>query len=378
MVRCFLHEPDPGEVCDYPVSLPNVEWVRLPIRSSGPHRLLPGGGLCRRIRRQSRDLNAFLIRGPTSLLPRLASAVRPLPVALLLVGDRLAGSAGAGQPFWRRPLVKLFGKLYNIAQTRAATRALTFVNSRPLLMKYSGVLPDLIETRTTTLSARDFFHREDTCEGRPIRLLYAGRYAAEKGLLNLVAALRLLVTSGLDVHLEMAGWEQPGSDAMRRVRGAVSAGGLTERFMDHGARRLGPELWTVYRGADVFVLASRSDFEGFPRALWEAMAHSLPVVATAVGGIPGVLRDGVHAVLVQPRDPTALARGIRQVVEDGELRRRMIAGGRKLAESNTLEQLTGELVAAIERFVAERRSAGPADGQLPGTQDPGGCTTGGG
>ncbi len=361
MVRCFLHEPDPGEVCDYPVRLPNVDWVRLPVRGSGPRRLLLGGGLCRRIRQHSRDLDALLIRGPSSLLPRLASAVRPLPVALLLVGDRLARSAGAGQPFWRRLLVRLFGKLYDVAQTRAATRALTIVNSRSLLTKYRGVVPDLMETRTTTLSARDFFHREDTCQGRPIRLLYTGRYVAEKGLLELVEAVRLLVAEGLDVRLEMAGWEEPGSDVMRRMGRALPAAGLMERFTDHGFRRLGRELSAVCRGADVYVLASHA--EAFPRALWEAMAHSLPVVATAVGGIPGVLRDGVHAVLVQPGDPEALARGIRRVIDDGELRRRMIARSRKLAEANTLERRAGELVGAVERFAGKRRTAAPADAQ---------------
>jgi len=307
------------------------------------------------VRRSSRGLDALLIRGPTPLLPLLVRAVQPRPVALLLVGDYLAGRGSLEQPAWRRLPVKAVLRVYDAAQTVAAGGTLTFVNSPSLLAKYRGLVPNLTETRTTTLSARDFFHREDTCLRRPVRLLYTGRYAAEKGLLDLVEATRLLVAGGLDVHLATAGWEEPGSHVMHRVRNALRAAGLRGRFSDLGFRRLGPKLSTVYRGADVFVLASRSGFEGFPRAIWEAMAHGLPVVATAVGGIPGVLRNGVHAILVEPRDPKALADGIRKVIETGELRRSMIAEGLKLARANTLQKRARELVTNIEHFVGTRR-----------------------
>jgi len=352
-VRCFLHVPDRGESADYPVRSDNVQAVYLPPRGSFPRRLFLGADFCRMIRRRSRGLDAFLIRGPTPLLPLLVRAVQPLPVALLLVGDYLAGAGILEQPAWRRLPVKAVLSVYDAAQTMAARRTLTFVNSPSLLAKCRGAVPSLMEIRTTTLSTRDFCHREDTCQRRPVRLLYTGRYAAEKGLLDLVEATRLLLAEGFDVHLEMAGWEEPGSDVMHRVRGALGAAGVTERFTDRGLCRLGPELSVVYRGADVFVLASHT--EGFPRAIWDAMAHGLPVVATAVGGVPGVLRNGVHAVLVEPRDPKALADGIRKVVENGELRRRIIAEGLKLARMNTLERRAGELVTSIERFARTHR-----------------------
>ena len=61
------------------------------------------------------------------------------------------------------------------------------------------------------------------------------------------------------------------------------------------------------RGADVFVLASR--FENNPVVLLEALSCGLPVVATAVGGVPEVVTDE-RGVLVAPHDPDALAAGI--------------------------------------------------------------------
>ena len=72
--------------------------------------------------------------------------------------------------------------------------------------------------------------------------------------------------------------------------------------------RNGPELSRLYQEADIFVLPSLT--EGIAQALLEALAHSLPTVASAVGGIPGVITNNVHGLLVAPGDAQALAAGI--------------------------------------------------------------------
>jgi glycosyltransferase involved in cell wall biosynthesis len=77
---------------------------------------------------------------------------------------------------------------------------------------------------------------------------------------------------------------------------------------------------------------SASHAEGISNALLEAMAARLPVVATAVGGSPEIVRDGVNGRLVPPGAPAALARGILDLLEDAELRRRLGAEGRRIVE----------------------------------------------
>src|SRR5262249_56903348 len=75
--------------------------------------------------------------------------------------------------------------------------------------------------------------------------------------------------------------------------------------------------------ADVYVLAS--DHEGLPVTVMEALALGVPVVATAVGGLPEVVRSGENGVLVPPGDPLALADAIARALEPEE-REHLAAG----------------------------------------------------
>jgi glycosyltransferase involved in cell wall biosynthesis len=81
---------------------------------------------------------------------------------------------------------------------------------------------------------------------------------------------------------------------------------------------------------DVFVLSS--DWEGMSNALLEAMAARLPVVATAVGGTPEVVVDGITGLLVPPSDPAVLAKATSRLLSDLDLRSAMRQAGRARVE----------------------------------------------
>jgi len=347
----FLHTPQPEEVqrLDYRIQSPVVELVPI-----GPHTRLPLRMLqawryaVPQVWVRRAGLDALLLRGPSPLLPLVAWAARPVPTVLLLVGDYLAGIDDLPQPGWRRELIRFWALWNRWGQDRVARRSLTFVNSRKLYEELKGFVPALVETRTTTLSESDFFVREDTCAAPPYRLLYTGRMAAEKGLLDLVEAVALLVEQGEDVVLDLVGWPDREDSFLELLREQAGARGVADRVRYHGYQPVGPELFVFYRQADLFVIASR--FEGFPRSIWEAMAHSLPVVATKVGSIPAYIQGA--AQLVEPRDPQALAEGIATLLDSSERRQEFIRAGRNLARQNTLERQSVAMVCQIQDWLS--------------------------
>jgi glycosyltransferase involved in cell wall biosynthesis len=90
-----------------------------------------------------------------------------------------------------------------------------------------------------------------------------------------------------------------------------------------------------------------------PISILEAMAAGLPVVASAVGGIPEIVVDGETGLIVPPRDPDALAAALRRLLDDPELRRRMGDAGRARAEEHfDVERSRREHLALYDRLLA--------------------------
>jgi len=132
-------------------------------------------------------------------------------------------------------------------------------------------------------------------------------YVRKKDYPNLLHAARLVADRSLDVRFCAVG-QGPLERDVRSLRDELALDGL---FLLTGYRG---DAVRVLAACDVFVLASR--FEGLPVALMEAFALGLPVVATAVGGVPDVVEHGVHGLLVPPARPDLLAAAIEELVGD--------------------------------------------------------------
>jgi glycosyltransferase involved in cell wall biosynthesis len=298
---------------------------------------------------QRAALDALLQRGPSPLLPAVARAVGSLPIILLLVGDHLTGIDDLQQPRWRKEAIRLWATWNKHQQTQIAKHSLVFVNSRQVYDELRPLIPNLFETHTTTLNATDFFEREDTCDSPPYHLLYAGRLDRGKGLFEMVEALAILVNQGEDVVLDLVGWPLKDDNVLEEMEAFAREQGVGDRMIYHGYKVLGPELFSCYQKADLYIIASKSS-EGFPRTIWEAMASSLPVVATRVGSIPHFL-EGI-AELCRPGNAAELATALARVLNSPGLRQRMIRCGRRLARENTLETQVGKMVAHIKEWVS--------------------------
>jgi glycosyltransferase involved in cell wall biosynthesis len=117
-------------------------------------------------------------------------------------------------------------------------------------------------------------------------------------------------------------------EGARRAELEARVDGMDLRGRVHflGARRDVPEL---LRASTVLVLPSHPVVETLPLAVLEAMAAGVPVVATPVGSIPEVIRDGENGLLVPPADAAALAGAIASLVGDGPRARRLAEAGRR-------------------------------------------------
>jgi glycosyltransferase involved in cell wall biosynthesis len=169
-----------------------------------------------------------------------------------------------------------------------------------------ALLPNAVDTRPFGWVPTVMSHPED-----PLRLVYIGRVAREKGLYEALQAVRLAHELGVDTRLVIGG-AGPEEGRLKRYAQAL---GISGRICFAGPV-FGSDKVKLLSGSDVMLLPSYS--EGLPYALLEAMAAGIPVIATPVGAIPDVVADGTHGFLVPPRDGKALAEALAVLAGDRE------------------------------------------------------------
>lgn len=168
-------------------------------------------------------------------------------------------------------------------------------------------------------------------------LVSIGNLRKVKDQETLLQAAQRLRARGCHFHLLLVG------DGGRRAVLEALASRLSVQPVVHFLGRR-TDVSDILADADIKVLSSRS--EGLPAAIMEAMAAGLPVVATAVGGVPELVLDGQTGLLVPPSDPAALAAALAALLQDPGRRRRLgQAGQRRLQTHFRLETQ----VAALEQ-----------------------------
>lgn len=147
-------------------------------------------------------------------------------------------------------------------------------------------------------------------------LLAVGRLSKEKAHIDLVTAFARLRETSPELKCKLLivgdGPERGTLEASARSRSIQKEVIFTGQVND---------VQPFYAAADVFVLPSHS--EGSPNVLLEAMAANLPIVATAVGGVPEIVENNESALLIPAKDPGALASAIVRVLTDQNLSARL-------------------------------------------------------
>lgn len=156
---------------------------------------------------------------------------------------------------------------------------------------------------------------------------YAANYRFAKGHDTLLRAFRRVLGQRPGTHLICCGLDVKGTKT--GLQALVRELALDSRVSLLDSR---PDVETLYRALDVYIHPSAS--EGFSNSLLEAMAHALPAVASAVGGTPEAVVDGVTGLLVPPADIERLAGAIITLLSDSRLRTAFGQAGRERATRN--------------------------------------------
>lgn len=176
------------------------------------------------------------------------------------------------------------------------------------------------------------------------RLLFVGRLSPAKGVEDAVLALLYLDPSTM---LRVVG---PGTaQRTRELQALVDEHDLVDRL--RFAEAAPADLPAVYAAADALLFPSRWA-EPFGLVPLEAMACSLPVVATGTGGSASYLLDGDNAILVPPSRPQELAAAVRRLASDDALRTRLVAGGLRTSRRHDIDRVAVDLADVLRRAVS--------------------------
>jgi glycosyltransferase involved in cell wall biosynthesis len=163
------------------------------------------------------------------------------------------------------------------------------------------------------------------------RILYVGRLSEVKGVLDLIKAFSIARNQlKLDIVLDLVGGASPEEEA--NVRQLAAALGIEKHITLFGHVADSEHLKQRYLMADIFAFASFFA-EGFPRVLYEATMHGLPIITTKMPGIEGFLEDGQNCLYCRAKDPRDIARCIERLVNDPVLAVKLgLAGHKKVQE----------------------------------------------
>jgi len=222
-----------------------------------------------------------------------------------------------------------------------------------MAIAYEGVEPSLYKAREMGTDFRDSIG----CQPGERLVGTVGRVTPWKGQDDFLRAAALVAPKHPDARFLIVGdcvsspAERAADEAFRERLHALAAElGLQGKVRFTGYR---DDVAAAMNALDVFVLPSHD--EPFGIVLVEAMAAGRPVVATAAGGVPEIVRDGHEALLVPPREPEAMAAAISRLLSDAKLAAALgQAAERRVAAEFPLWRHAARMREVYERLAASR------------------------
>ncbi|MEL7656277.1 MAG: glycosyltransferase family 4 protein [Bacillota bacterium] len=181
-----------------------------------------------------------------------------------------------------------------------------------------------------------------------ITILFLTRVVKEKGIIELIDAFTLLNKEYPNLKLRIVGADTKDTLYVKKY--------LQENIGSYSIEYVGPvtdeEKMNEYLNADIFAFPTYVEDQSY--AIMEAMSYALPCIASNVGGVPSLIKDGENGLLIEPRNTQSLKIGLETLICDPQLRRRLGDKARiTIEEGFTWEIRSNEIKKLYEMVVLE-------------------------
>lgn len=242
-------------------------------------------------------------------------------------------------------LVALYGGLDRLVLRRFARVVAVSDEVRQRLLR-AGVSEEKIRQIRNGIDLRPFAGAVAMTSTGGLTVGWVGRLSREKGADVFLRAAARVVMEVPEARFVVVG-DGPDREALEALIGELH---IRENVSMLGRR---DDIPSVLASVDVMVSSSRQ--EGLPMAILEGMASGLPLIATAVGDVPTVVRDERTGVLVPAEDVGALSGAMVGLLRDPERRKRLGTAARRLIEDEfSAERMTAEYVRVYEEAMGVR------------------------
>jgi glycosyltransferase involved in cell wall biosynthesis len=303
-------------------------------------------GVIRAASRAARDFqpDVFFVNGIHFQTSVAAALVQPRIGAPLVTSSHVAGLQYMPQP--TRALTAAYERLLGRLILRRSTRVISISGSVTEHLHELGVPDSKIDLVPNGVDLEQFRPALETPAGARVRLMFVGRHIANKGPQVFLEALVLLHRAGVPFEAVFL------SDGPLRPRLQAR---VRETGLDGSVRFLGhvPDVAAEMRQAQV--IARPSFTEGMPLTMLEAMASGVALVVSEIPGNTDLLEDGRNGLLVPAGDAPSLAAALRRMIEEPELRRRLVAGGLQTAAQYSWDACAEGTAGSLLRAIAESR-----------------------
>jgi glycosyltransferase involved in cell wall biosynthesis len=227
------------------------------------------------------------------------------------------------------------GKVAKYVSTGTSIRdqLVSFGVEKERIITYPSLNPDVPEETVKDLKPRPHYH-----DGK-VELVCFSALRPYKGVDYLLKSMKIVKERDPSIHLTIVGEGGMWDELQEYIRNNDLTNTTLRGFLPDYS-----DVLKMMAGSDILVLSSVSD-EGNPRVILESFQFERPVIATAAGGTPELIKDGVNGRLLPIRKPDQFAEAILELAHDPGLREKLGRGGREFLESlPTWDDLAEEIL----------------------------------